>query len=654
MYMIIVIGIIMPQLNVLPVNVSKNIELKDDSTSSDSTRSKGDFSKYIDLHLNKNKGTDSHSNVDSVKSEANVVKKSHSRAMSTLNTKKPADLLDNIDTNDEKDSAPLIQNVAASGKKGQIKSNEIEQKALLESEQLMSFLTKADNTLINQPADTSSVSLSGHVLGDQKARDETQLLLNSSHLVADLSSVAKALGKDQVGSSEDLTLGHAVIKTSKEPTSVNVPVESLINEKNKDNMQAEVTSSVMKSPDNKPMLSELNVEAKTSNVGSANVNKTNTVQQTPNSNLPSDTAVVKDLLTKNNEEFSLTDAQEIAKKIKNDHAQVSNEKINQNTLQKEVIQSAKAEALNQQVESEKINSNVVSQSTTNNKAQSDAVKSLENTVDGIEKQVNTSNKIKTENISSLADPQLRKSDLNPDEANKTQTKQDEKAQLSASLAEQGQQKAVAQNKDEVFSPDKAIASNKIELSANAHLTDVSGKATQTPQHIIEQQSAEMLNPSAATEVTQSQKTNAQLHQETISLFRKDFTEAVKDKVMLIISQKLQRFDITLDPPELGNMQVRVNLQGEQAVVSFLVQSQQTKDALEQNMNKLRELLAEQGVDVGDANVEQQSANDEGSPAGYNSQMEGEIDNMAEANDVVAHTLSAQLLDSSAATVDYYA
>ena len=71
-----------------------------------------------------------------------------------------------------------------------------------------------------------------------------------------------------------------------------------------------------------------------------------------------------------------------------------------------------------------------------------------------------------------------------------------------------------------------------------------------------------------------------------AIFRKDFSEAVKDKVMLVISQKLQQFDISLDPPELGNMQVRVNLQGEQATVNFVVQNQQAKDALEQNMQKL--------------------------------------------------------------------
>ena len=53
--LIIVIGIIMPQLNVLPINVSQNIELKNESASANSIKSNDDFSQYIDLHVTKNK-----------------------------------------------------------------------------------------------------------------------------------------------------------------------------------------------------------------------------------------------------------------------------------------------------------------------------------------------------------------------------------------------------------------------------------------------------------------------------------------------------------------------------------------------------------------------------------------------------------------------
>jgi len=125
----------------------------------------------------------------------------------------------------------------------------------------------------------------------------------------------------------------------------------------------------------------------------------------------------------------------------------------------------------------------------------------------------------------------------------------------------------------------------------------------------------------------------------------------------MISQKLQQFDITLDPPELGNMQVRVNLQGEQATVNFVVQNQQAKESIEQNMHKLKDLLAEQGVDVGDANVEQQSQQSD-TEGNKNESAKGNtnslLQNTADANDVVQRDLSAVIHDSSAKGIDYYA
>ena len=171
----------------------------------------------------------------------------------------------------------------------------------------------------------------------------------------------------------------------------------------------------------------------------------------------------------------------------------------------------------------------------------------------------------------------------------------------------------------------------------------------------EHQSSEMLNHTVASDTVQIQKNNVQLHQETISIFKKDFADAVKDKVMVMINQKLQQFDITLDPPEFGNMQIRVNLQGEQAAVNFVVQNQQAKEAVEQNMHKLKEMLAEQGVDVGGANVEQQdqqSDNDENNTARNANNGSGLLGQSDEDN--VKHVLSAKLFDSSATGIDYYA
>ena len=707
----------MPQVNVLPVNISKSIELKDESVSFDSTSTKGEFSRYIDLHLNKNKEADSSRKADSVESEANIAKKIGSATESKTDTQKAESFVENSDVSDENDSEVFVPKIAASGKKDQSKSAEIDQKALLESEQLMSFLAKADSTLIKQSIESpSSTPIPEKLTVEQKAHNEAQLLLNASKLVADLSPVAKALGNEQadvpsvpiqtlidksISVQEQLIVDTTKV-SSKESSRADLSGELIIEGKNKRDIQTEVPVAIVKPVENKAVTSELKTEVKPdlktqasteAIVTTISSDKVNAAQQIPNQVLASDAVVEQGLGGKNND-ISLSAEQKLAKQVKIDQIQMSNKETNENVLKKEVIQGAEEGELKQSQlsEKDKINTNVITQSTNKSQEKLDTVGSLSKTVDEIEKQVTPSKNTQHEKSSSLPDAQLTKSELTQngevskanekinqaagnsnktvlpnnqftsnnishDEVNKTQAKQDEKAQLSAAFAEQSQQKLAAKNEEEVLVEGKSTPNVKTVPSVNSHFIDVSGKATQTPQQIIEQQSAEMLNPSVATEVTQSQKTNGQLHQETISMFRKDFNDAVKDKVMLMISQKLQRFDITLDPPELGNMQVRVNLQGEQAVVSFLVQSQQTKEALEQNMHKLRDLLAEQGVDVGDANVEQQSqqsANEDGSTAQSNNHTEDNIDNMAEENDVVSHTLSAQMIDSSTASVDYYA
>ena len=203
---------------------------------------------------------------------------------------------------------------------------------------------------------------------------------------------------------------------------------------------------------------------------------------------------------------------------------------------------------------------------------------------------------------------------------------------------------------------KTVDSFNLRSAAEIHSQALqANQLKQSNDAYAEHQAAEVLNHNVATDVAQIQKNNVQLQQETISIFRKDFAEAVKDKVMVSINQKLQQFDITLDPPEFGNMQVRVNLQGEQAAVNFVVQNQQAKDALEQNMHKLKDMLAEQGVDVGGANVEQQNQQ-QGSEeeAGRGAKGESSLAKQNTDEHTVEHVLSAQLFDSSATGVDYYA
>ena len=193
----------------------------------------------------------------------------------------------------------------------------------------------------------------------------------------------------------------------------------------------------------------------------------------------------------------------------------------------------------------------------------------------------------------------------------------------------------------------SMVNQTIEAQANRPAMNAAEIAMQ------QEQSFESVMSKLTSNTVQSQKSITTLNTETIAIYRKDFADAVKDKVMVMINQKIQQVEIQLDPPEMGNVHVRVNLQNEQAAVQFVVQNQQAKEALEQNMGKLRDMLAENGVDVGDANIEQrqpgeqsQSASGEAGSQSGNNNAEQELDeNQRHGQNVVK---------ASSTGVDYYA
>ena len=88
----------------------------------------------------------------------------------------------------------------------------------------------------------------------------------------------------------------------------------------------------------------------------------------------------------------------------------------------------------------------------------------------------------------------------------------------------------------------------------------------------------------------------------VNIHKSDGQQQLSEKIRWMVNARNTMAEIRLDPPELGSMQVRVNVAGDAASVSFVVQSQQAKDALADAMPKLRDMLSEQGIELGDAQV----------------------------------------------------
>ncbi|MBE0367418.1 flagellar hook-length control protein FliK [Pseudoalteromonas aurantia] len=142
-------------------------------------------------------------------------------------------------------------------------------------------------------------------------------------------------------------------------------------------------------------------------------------------------------------------------------------------------------------------------------------------------------------------------------------------------------------------------------------------------------------------------------QQAINVARNDAAKVLQEKVSMMLNLNNKEAEVRLDPPELGSMQIRIRSDAEQAQVNFVVQNQQAKEALEQSMPKLKEMLAEQGIELGESNIQQedQGQRDEQSE---NNQQEGNS-RLANNHDEAQNT--AQLMNSKAdegSGIDYYA
>ena len=90
----------------------------------------------------------------------------------------------------------------------------------------------------------------------------------------------------------------------------------------------------------------------------------------------------------------------------------------------------------------------------------------------------------------------------------------------------------------------------------------------------------------------------------INIAKPEGHQQLAEKVRWMVNAKQLVADIRLDPAELGSMQVKVSVSGESATVNFVVQSHHARDALENATPKLRELLGQQGIELGQSSVRQ--------------------------------------------------
>ncbi|RPI47782.1 MAG: flagellar hook-length control protein FliK [Betaproteobacteria bacterium] len=81
-----------------------------------------------------------------------------------------------------------------------------------------------------------------------------------------------------------------------------------------------------------------------------------------------------------------------------------------------------------------------------------------------------------------------------------------------------------------------------------------------------------------------------------------FAEALSQRVVWMADKDAQVAELHLNPPELGPVEVRLTLAGDEASAQFVSPHAEVRNAIEASLARLREALAEAGIELGQASV----------------------------------------------------
>lgn len=163
---------------------------------------------------------------------------------------------------------------------------------------------------------------------------------------------------------------------------------------------------------------------------------------------------------------------------------------------------------------------------------------------------------------------------------------------------------------------------------------------------------------ALTQAAVPKTTNALPVNQPLAMHQSGWSEEVVNRVMYLSSANLKSADIQLEPAELGRLDIRVNIAADQsAQVNFVSGHAGVREALDSQMHRLREMLAQQGMGQVDVNVSDQSRNWQGQQGQEQQARSGSggqrLDSVIDDEPLeVAVVAPSTVLGSSA--VDYYA
>jgi flagellar hook-length control protein FliK len=88
----------------------------------------------------------------------------------------------------------------------------------------------------------------------------------------------------------------------------------------------------------------------------------------------------------------------------------------------------------------------------------------------------------------------------------------------------------------------------------------------------------------------------------VNIQEKTWPQQFGEKIVWMAKADVQSAQININPPELGPIQITLNLSGDQAKLSFASPHLEVRQTIENALSQLKEMLSSSGINLGQANV----------------------------------------------------
>jgi len=154
-----------------------------------------------------------------------------------------------------------------------------------------------------------------------------------------------------------------------------------------------------------------------------------------------------------------------------------------------------------------------------------------------------------------------------------------------------------------------------QVLAQSVATQAKGETKQAPAQLVGEVKTGVENTARNETLMRAesvQQANAarQVPGQPLAMNQPGWSKELTDKVMWMSSQNLKSAEIKLNPAELGRLDIRVEVNNDQTQITFTSAHAGVRESLESQSFRLRELMAQQGMQDVDVNVADQSETDQ--------------------------------------------